>query len=81
MENNAPMRPCPFCGGTSLKVDTKTSYHQRLGYRYTASVRCNKCHARGSTAYCDSLCDISKVKGSAIFNWNYRQREMEDLSE
>lgn len=38
------LRPCPFCGSTKLKVESK---HNE--YAHTASVRCNKCYARGST--------------------------------
>ena len=77
MENNTYLKPCPFCGGASLKVEMKKSAGWRQSYRYTASVRCNKCHARGGTAWCDSLCDASEAKGRAAINWNYRQREME----
>ena len=46
------LKPCPFCGGTKLKVEQK---RKRVGwtgldvpvYNMTYSVRCNKCHARG----------------------------------
>lgn len=77
MGNNVYMKPCPFCGGASLKVEVKRSNGWRRSDRYTASVRCNKCHARGSTAYCDSLCDIGETKGRAVMNWNFRQIEMD----
>ena len=48
----AELKPCPFCGGTRLKLDSKQT---RAGYtgidalveRETYSVRCNVCHARG----------------------------------
>ena len=75
MNNYESLMPCPFCGGTSLKVDTKTSYHQRLGYRYTASVRCNKCHARGPT----TISNFYESEEQAIINWNYRQLDVEGL--
>lgn len=45
------LRECPFCGGTKLKIDSKS---KRVSYRHvdviTATVRCNVCHARGGTA-------------------------------
>lgn len=46
------MKPCPFCGNTKLKVDSK--HHGTHYYTGTnsATVRCNKCHARGPTASC-----------------------------
>lgn len=46
------MKPCPFCGGTKLKLDKKsvlygyTGIHIRIE-RHTYSVRCNSCFARG----------------------------------
>lgn len=44
-------KPCPFCGGDSLKVQSKSErssdYTQYTVYRRTYSVRCNCCHARG----------------------------------
>ena len=54
MENTVELKRCPFCGGEKLKVEGKTSgkpfaWNNGLDYR-TYTVRCNKCHARGSTA-------------------------------
>lgn len=51
----AELKPCPFCGGTKLKVESKSVLD---GYiddicrveRMTYSVRCNSCHARGGVA-------------------------------
>ena len=48
----AELKPCPFCGGTKLKLESKST---KAGYtginalveRDTYSVRCNVCHARG----------------------------------
>lgn len=46
------LKPCPFCGSTKLKLESK----QKLGgyngldmrvENRTYSVRCNVCHARG----------------------------------
>ncbi len=49
---NKELKPCPFCGGTKLKIESKSV---KVGYtgddkrveRITYSVRCNTCHARG----------------------------------
>lgn len=46
------LKPCPFCGGTKLKLDkkqTKAGYTgiDALVKQETYSVRCNVCHARG----------------------------------
>ena len=72
------IKPCPFCGSTSLKVESK--HNGRLYYigTHSATVRCTKCHARGSTASC-------KVDGrykadestmlKAIELWNRRVNE------
>ena len=48
----ANLKPCPFCGGTKLKIDRKS---RLVGWNgldmrvemHTYSVRCNTCHARG----------------------------------
>lgn len=65
------MKPCPFCGGTKLKVDTKQKLdgYCEIGGRVnavTASVRCSICHARGSTA-----------GGKTIDAYRYTRREQE----
>lgn len=48
------LKPCPFCGGTTLKIEGQcktTSYSKNRGLdEFRCSVRCNKCHARGGTA-------------------------------
>ena len=48
------LKPCPFCGGTKLKIEGQcktTSYSKNRGLdEFRCSVRCNKCHARGGTA-------------------------------
>ena len=46
------LKPCPFCGSTKLKIESKSvlagynGLDQRVE-RTTYSVRCNVCHARG----------------------------------
>lgn len=51
----ADLKPCPFCGGTKLKIDRKSRLARWNGLdmrveMHTFSVRCNTCHARGGTA-------------------------------
>lgn len=50
----AELKPCPFCGGTKLKIEQKSTFAGYNGLdhrveRHTYSVRCNICHARGGT--------------------------------
>ena len=49
----AELKPSPFCGGTKLKIEHKSTSIYKADLRgvdaYTFSVRCNKCHARGAT--------------------------------
>lgn len=51
----AKLEPCPFCGSTKLKIESKSAFCgcNGLGTRveqHTYSVRCKSCHARGGTA-------------------------------
>ena len=46
------IKPCPFCGNTKLKVESKHHGHHYYEGTHSASVRCSKCHARGPTASC-----------------------------
>lgn len=46
------INPCPFCGNTKLKVESKHHGHHYYEGTHSASVRCSKCHARGPTASC-----------------------------
>ena len=48
----AELKPCPFCGGTKLKIERKSRLAGWNGLdmrvdMHTYSVRCNTCHARG----------------------------------
>ena len=74
------LKPCPFCGSTSLKIESKhNGTHYWTGTR-SATVRCNKCHARGGTASCKV--EIGKysadevTKSQAIDAWNRRAGEI-----
>lgn len=78
MGNNTYLKPCSFCGSTSLKLDSTTKDHcSRLPTHYTASVRCNKCHARGSTACGKFAAGLKEAEERAIYNWNFRMADME----
>lgn len=52
MKTEDNLKPCPFCGGTKLKIDKKSTLYGHTGIgvrieRHTYSVRCNRCFARG----------------------------------
>ena len=54
------LKPCPFCGSNKLKLESKNGrihYYEKDGMRewqnVVFSVRCNSCHARGSTTSAD----------------------------
>ena len=46
------IKPCPFCGNTKLKVESKHHGNHYYEGTHSATVRCSKCHARGPTASC-----------------------------
>lgn len=66
--------PCPFCGNTKLKVDSKHNGKWSNTGTHSATVRCSKCHARGPTASCkvsDSRWSADEAtKQRAIELWN-----------
>lgn len=82
------LKPCPFCGGTKLKIDQKTSSTTkwnketgRLEKLVVVTVRCNKCHTRGPTtsmyaSYYDRPTKLLEEK--AIDAWNRRTERKED---
>lgn len=69
--------PCRFCGSSSVVVTSKhngTTYYRGT---HSASVRCNRCHARGPTASCKVRTDsgyryeaTASTKELAIKYWN-----------
>lgn len=77
MENTViKLKPCPFCGSTSLKIESKhNGSHYWIG-THSATVRCNKCHARGGTASCKvekgKYSADSETEMKAIEAWNRR---------
>ena len=67
------LKPCPFCGGTKLKLAKKTTKYK--GHEaYVASIRCNSCHARGGTITNLTIPYAVKedVEAIAIERWNRR---------
>ena len=86
--SNTELKPCPFCGSTRLKIESKRgkiSYYEKDGMmpwqNVKYSVRCNACHARGGVASTDlpvvQLGDYQKkvveAKGKAVEMWNRRE--------
>jgi Lar family restriction alleviation protein len=73
---NKELKPCPFCGSTSLKVESKHNGRNCHTGTHSATVRCSKCHARGSTASSKAGYKIYSVSEEAINRaielWNRR---------
>ena len=71
MEDN--LKPCPFCGSEKPKLEKKRTVYK--GHKaYTASVRCNCCHARGGTVINLTIPYAVKedVEATARRRWNRR---------
>ena len=72
----AELKPCPFCGSTSLVVKSKHNGEVFYIGTHSASVRCNKCHARGGTASCKASTKTYSADTEAIEKaiklWNRR---------
>lgn len=70
------IKACPFCGSRKLKVESKHNGRTCHVGTHSATVRCQKCHARGPTASCKvakgvwSADEVTKQK--AIELWNAR---------
>ena len=74
------LKPCPYCGSTSLKLAKKhTKYKGKAAY--IASVRCNVCHARGGTVLNLTIPYAVKedVESEAFRRWNNRESEVSAL--
>ena len=87
MADKETLKPCPFCGSTSLRIMYKEAYFYgwdlwngtTTKHQYRAYVRCNKCFSRGKPI---SFIHIkgkpnSKIKlhehdNEAIEAWNRR---------
>ena len=70
------INPCPFCGNTKLKVESKHNGTHYYTGTHSATVRCSKCHARGPTASCKvergKYHADEETKQRAIELWNAR---------
>ena len=70
------IKPCPFCGNTKLKVESKHHGAHYYSGTHSASVRCGKCHARGPTASCkvtkEQMHADQETNNRAIELWNAR---------
>ena len=80
----AELKPCPFCGGTKLKVDSKRSNNTRWkdGKRFSShvvTVRCNRCFARGPATSVllgsHEYAATRKGEDAAIEAWNRRAED------
>lgn len=53
-KQNEELKPCPFCGGKKLKIEStskKTDFSRLNGLNESRfSVRCNNCHSRGGVS-------------------------------
>ena len=57
------LKPCPFCGSTKLKIDSKRTFNYNKRH-CSVTVRCMKCHAR------------SPVVGISMDKNQYNEREL-----
>ena len=82
----AELKPCPFCGGTKLKVDSKKSNNGKWdGNKYFVShvvtVRCNRCFTRGPATSVwlrtNEYGAAKKGEGAAIEAWNRRAEDVQ----
>ena len=87
-DTKTTLKPCPFCGSTKLKIDSKG---RTISYLHidviTASVRCNICHSRGGTASgecgnyfsgipkSEKLTTKAEIEQRAIEAWNRREND------
>ena len=87
----ADLKPCPFCGSDKLKIDMKKKGTRYFGIgqleNYTASVRCNVCHARGGAVsgfvrnrrfvdkddWLKDEISIEELERRAVEKWNTRK--------
>ena len=76
VDRGPEIKPCPFCGNTKLKVESKHNGKWYYTGTHSATVRCSKCHARGPTASCkvsESRWEANEETNTrAIQLWNER---------
>lgn len=89
----ADLLKCPFCESDKLKIDMKKKGTRYFGIgqleNYTASVRCNVCHARGGAVsgfvrnrrfvdkddWLKDEISIEELERRAVEKWNTRKPE------
>lgn len=87
----ADLKHCPFCESDKLKIDMKKKGTRYFGIgqleNYTASVRCNVCHARGGAVsgyvrnrrfvdkddWLKDEISIEELERRAVEKWNTRK--------
>ena len=75
------LKPCPFCGGTKLKIERKSRLAGWNGLdmrveMHTFSVRCNTCHARGG-AVGGRVMNDSRTRGHQLPDWATTDKTLE----
>lgn len=82
---NNKLKPCPFCGSTSLKIESKHHGQWSETGTHSITVRCNKCHARGGSASSKAGKNIytasAEAEAKAIELWNTRAGDNEQRTE
>ena len=79
------LKPCPFCGSTKTKLASKRAKAGYTGidaivYQMSYSVRCNVCHARGSTYGGKVIASHLDVYRNNIPKWATTYEELEELA-
>lgn len=76
---NIELKPCPFCGGTKLKIDSKRTYVYGGKYHCSVTVRCMKCHARspvvGVKRPYGVYDELESCENAVIEAWNRRSEK------
>lgn len=72
--NEQILKPCPFCGGDAVKIQTKADNYHRERSRYRAYVRCLKCHTRGPAEF---GVNEQSAASAAVDAWDFRLPDME----
>lgn len=82
-EDYQKLRNCPFCGGTKLKLESKSRKAGWTGIgalveQDTYSVRCNVCHARGGAAGGKVIKSLQYVYRDNMPKWAATSEELKD---
>ena len=75
------LKPCPFCGGTKLKIDSKRTFQYGGKRHCSVTVRCMQCHARSPVVGInmpDGRYNEREICESAVIEaWNRRENNDE----